>query len=460
MSAPKSVENIGTRRELFVDDFMLAEMSGGAVRRLHEPRPREIVLVHDCSWEGNTSGYHTFFQDGDKVRVYYRGSQHNDRMRNGSVAHQVTCMAESDDGIHFYKPALGVVKRDDAVRNNIVHDGPARHNFAPFKDSRPDCPPEERYKSLGGSKGLGGLFAYVSSDGIRWTQAAAEPVVTDGVFDSQNLAFWDGVRSEYRLYYRDFKDGGEGQPGRRDIKTAASTDFIHWSEGVWLEYTGAPDEQLYTNQVLPCPRAPHLLLGFPTRYLPDRGQITEGLLMSSRNGVVFQRWGEALMRPGPNLERWGNRCNYIWHGLIETPSDLPGAPNEWSLYSTEGYYEGAYNRVRRYAIRQDGFVSVNAPLAGGEMVTRPFVFDGQKLILNLATSAAGAVRVELQSPDGRAYPGFEIDQCEEIWGDSLDREVVWRDDTRPGRLSGQPVRMRVLLRDADLFSFRFAVDPA
>ena len=178
--------------------------------------------------------------------------------------------------------------------------------------------------------------------------------------------------------------------------------------------------------------------------------------MSSRDGIVFQRWGEALIRPGLNRERWGNRCNYVWHGIIETPSEVPGAPNEWSIYSTEGYYEGAMNHVRRFTVRMDGFVSVNAPLAGGEIVTRPLTFRGSRLELNVSTAAAGAMRVEIQTPEGRPVQGFAAADCEEIWGDAIERNVLWKDQPDLAALAGQPIRLRFTMNDADLYSFRFA----
>ncbi len=455
MSHPDIVFS-GCRRELFIDDFMVASLAGGARRVLHHPQPREIVLIHDRPWEGNTSAYLTFLHDGPKVRVYYRGSQLNPRLVGEAGDHEVTCMAESDDGINFRKPNLGLVSFQGSTANNIVHDGIGRHNFAPFIDPRPDCPSEEHYKALGGTDGL---FPFVSPDGIHWRQAAEKPVMIDGYFDSQNVAFWDAVRGEYRVYYRDWhvRDPSRTpQPSDlRDIKTATSPDFLNWTAGQWLDYPGSPVEQLYTNQVMPCPGAPHLLIGFPTRFLEERGQITEGLLMSSRDGVIFQRWGEALIRPGLNRQRWGNRSNYIWQGIIETASDLPGAPNEWSLYSTEGYYEGAMCQVRRFTVRRDGFVSVQAPLSGGELTTRPLTFGGSALSLNVSTAAAGEVRVEIQTPEGQPIEGFNAACCEAVWGDAVERKVTWKHQSDLGALAGRPVRVRFAMRDCDLYSFHF-----
>lgn len=442
---------IGKRLELFVDDSLIGELRDGARQLLHHPQAQEVVLTHDRPWEGNVSGYHTFLRDGERMRVYYRGAQLNDRIQPNVRRPEVTCLAQSDDGIHWERPVLGHVAFAGSRANNIVVDQQGTHNLAPFIDTNPKCPPDMRYKAFGSAKKpQHGLLPFTSPDGIHWSVASTEPVITDGKFDSQNIAFWDAVRGEYRAYYRDFRDGVRG------IKTATSSDFLNWTPGEWLQYTGAPEEQLYTNQVLPYFRAPHIFVGFPTRYLPDRGQITEGVFMSSRDGTQFHRWGEAFIRPGLNRDRWGNRCNYIWYGLIETASSLPGAPNELSLYSTEHYYEGSTNYVRRFTLRMDGFVSIHAPLSGGEIVTRPLTFSGEKLLLNVSTAAAGSARVEIQDESGNPVNGFSLQECDEFWGDTIEHTVTWNGNADVSTLVGKPVRVRFVLSDADLYSLRFA----
>ena len=72
-----------------------------------------------------------------------------------------------------------------------------------------------------------------------------------------------------------------------------------------------------------------------------------------------------------------------------------------------------------------------------------------------ATSAAGGLRVELQSKEGTALPGFSLSDCDELFGDTLDRAVSWNGRTDVSSLAGQPVRLRFELRDADLYSFQF-----
>jgi hypothetical protein len=406
---------------------------------------REVVIVHDEPWEGNTCGIHTVFRDGDVYRMYYRGWNHKGRH---ATHPPFVCYAESKDGIHWNKPALGLVEFDGSKQNNIISQGPDTRNFTPFKDANPDSADAARYKALGGI-GKPGIFAFRSADGIHWERMADSPVITDGKFDSQNLAFWDTVRCEYRVYFRDWRDG------IRDIKTATSKDFLHWSEALWLKYPGAKKEHLYTNQIQPYHRAPHLFIGFPSRYVPDRGELVEGLFMTSRDGRAFQRWQEAIIRPGLNVDRWHNRSNFVWWGLVETQSDLPGLDKELSLYTNERYYQGGGVKTRRYTYRPDGFVSVRAPFRGGSMLTRPLIFTGGKLLLNVSTSAAGSVRVEVQDSGGKPIDGYEASNCRDIYGDAIERTVKWRSGADVSRLQGKSIRLLFHLKDADIYAFRF-----
>ncbi|MBN1819051.1 MAG: hypothetical protein JW828_16955 [Sedimentisphaerales bacterium] len=446
--------DIGSRWELFVDSYLIQDMQGDIALHLHRPTPREVVLVHDKPWEGNTCGYHTIFQDGDLFRMYYRGWGHEDKTEK-QLHPALVCYAESRDGIRWTRPNLGLVEFNGSKENNIVWAGTGTHNFVPFKDANPACPPEARYKAVarGEDEYHTSLLAFQSPDGIHWKLMQPTPIITEGAFDSQNLAFWDSVTGRYRCYFRDFRDGV------RDIKTASSKDFIHWTKPVWLDYPGAPKQHLYTNQIQPYCRAPHLYLGFPTRYLPDRESLTEGLFMSSRDGIVFHRWSEAIIPPGRNRDKWHNRSNYIWLGMVETQSDLPGAGKELSLYSNERYYEGAGGKIRRYTCRIDGFVSLRAGFTGGRVITKPLLFAGDVLRMNFSTSAAGSVQVEIQDINGKAVPGFGLADCPEMYGDAIEKEVAWKSGGDVGTLAGRPIRIHFILRDADVFAFGFGKRP-
>ena len=146
--------DIAQRRELFVDRYLLERLTGNAALRLHNPQPREIVLVHDAPWEGSGSGYHSVFQDGNLYRMYYK-AYHLD-VSSGKLrsdAHPgFCCYAESDDGIRWRKPELNLVEFRGSKANNVVlATGPlGRVNLdaahpAIFKDDNPAAPDDARY---------------------------------------------------------------------------------------------------------------------------------------------------------------------------------------------------------------------------------------------------------------------------------------------------------------------------
>ena len=473
--------DIGSRLELLVDDHLIASRSPAAELRLHSPVPQEVVLETDAPWEGNASGYVTVFQDDDSYRMYYRGWHFTLDADSLERPHaEVVCLAESSDGVHWTKPDLGLVEFNGSRNNNIILDArddrsPAI-NFAPFKDPNPNAAPAARYKALANNRGYKGLFPLRSPDGIHWTPMHDEPVITQGYFDSLNLAFWDAERGQYRDYHRDFRHG-------RDIMTAVSPDFLDWSEPVFIDYRPGRIAELYTNQITPYFRAPHLFVGFPARYverpwsaaiedLPELAHrrlrasaqerygaaLTDGLFMSSRDGLTFNIWPEAFIRPGLRpQDNWIYGDNFQNWGLVTTRSQFAGAPDELSIYVSEGYWRGQGVSLRRYSLRVDGFVSLYAPLSGAEMVTKPIRFQGRNLHLNFSASAAGSVRVEiLHGQVDTAIEGFGLADCVELLGDDLERTVRWAQGADLSKLSGEPVRLRFALRDADLYAFRFA----
>jgi hypothetical protein len=177
--------------------------------------------------------------------------------------------------------------------------------------------------------------------------------------------------------------------------------------------------------------------------------------MTSRNGQTFHRWKEAIIPPGLNKDRWHNRSNYIWWGLVETESNLPGLNNELSLYTNERYYKTKGVKTRRYTYRLDGFVSVHAPFEGGSILTEPIIFEGRRLLLNVSTSAAGSVRVELQDARGKPIDGYEASNCINIYGDAIERTVQWKNGKDVSPLQDKSIRLLFHLKDADLYAFRF-----
>ncbi len=456
-SASDEPLQIGSRLEPFVDHFLIERMEGTALK-LHPPVDAGPAFAFDRPWEGKFCAYATILRDGERYRAYYRGAP--------EIGHtgEVTCVAESPDGIRWTKPELELFEVSGAKKNNVVLAGqpPFSHNFAPFIDNRPGVAAEQRYKALAGI-GRTGLVAFVSADGLRWRKLREEAVLRhpEPAFDSQNVAFWSEREGCYVSYFRTFHQGV------RWISRATSRDFLTWSPPVRMECGDVPLEHLYTNQTHAYFRAPHIYLAIAARFMPGRQVLTtrqaeaigadpryfkdcsDAVLMTTRGGGRYDRtFPEAFVRPAVGLENWTSRTNYPARGVV------PTSPAEMSLYVQHAYGQAGHE-LRRYVLRTDGFISVNAPYRGGEMITRPLLFTGRELVLNFATSAAGGIRVEIQDPSGRPLPGFTLADAVEQIGNEIERTVAWKSGTDLSALAGRAVRLRFVMKDADLYALRF-----
>ena len=98
--------NIGSRRELFVDDTLIEKLVSARLT-LHHPQAREVAMRFDKPWEGNTSGYPTVMRDGDLFKMIYRGHRMIWDSGKLQMSHSpVVCYAESRDGIIWTKPSV------------------------------------------------------------------------------------------------------------------------------------------------------------------------------------------------------------------------------------------------------------------------------------------------------------------------------------------------------------------
>ena len=454
--------DIGSRRELFVDYHLIGQLRGTRLK-LHVPRPGGVAIAYEKPWEDWYSFYTTILKDGDTYRMYYRC---------GLGAESYTCYAESRDGIRWTRPSFGLFEVQGSRENNVILD--SGRQFCPFIDGRAGVPAAERYKANMEAKG--GLLGYVSADGIRWKLVRDEAIVPRKLrnhFDSQNVMFWSEAEARYVLYCR------HSVGGRRAVARSTSRDFLNWTDPVLMTYsdTGAtvPSQHLYTNQTHPYFRAPHIYVALPGRFqarrrVLDEAQtaqlgtdpdfprdpdwrvrdISDGVLLTSRAGTTIYdfTFRESLVRPGIGLTNWTSRTNYPALGVVPTGSA------EMSFYVQRDYAQKTA-RLERMVLRTDGFSSVRAPYEGGEMVTRTLRFSGSELVINYATSAAGSLRVEIQDPGGSPIAGFSAADAVRIIGDQIERVVSWKGGSDLSRIAGKPVRLRFVMKDADLYSLRF-----
>lgn len=451
MPALFSPIDIDSDRQLFVDDFWIASATG-VERRLHQPLRREKVITAELPWEQGGVSYMVAFLDGERFRAWYRCNC--SMTPKEQIPMPLIGYAESEDGVYWNKPELGLLKFAGSKENNLVWTGPG-NNMAPFRDPTPNIPDGERYKAIVRQKEI---YALVSPDGLRWRLMQEEPILTETPFDSHNIAFYDSWRGEYIIYARGVAGEGNFKGGVRWIRRSTSPDFRTWSPLESIDAGDAPFEHLYTNACVQYERAPGTYLMFPSRFVPEREPVpswqygpgvSDIVFMSSRDGLRFDRsFMEAFVRPGPDLDNWHERGIYMERGILQT------SPEEISLYGMENWRMPTVC-IRRYSLRTDGFVSVRANYSGGTFTTRSFIFSGKELELNYSTSAVGFVKVEIQNESGEPLPDFSLDQSAEIFGDGIEGAVHWKSESDLSSLSGCPVRLRFELKDADLYAFRF-----
>ncbi len=477
--------DIGSRLELLVDDTLVDKLEGLAFK-LHSPRPAEVALTFDKPWEGSGNHYTSVFQDEDGYHMYYHSVSGRSNSASGKDWKSYTCYATSQDGVNWSRPSLGLYEFQGSKKNNIVFPGPFGSGdgvlLFPYPNTRPGAPREHRYLAPGArvQRTKDGevirLFLFASSDRVRWRQVSKTAIINGlgtkkpstyyppaNLLDSDHSLFWDTVSKRYILYIRDQRVLADTGERLRAVRRSTSTDLRNWSYPEWTHMKPSPPDQFYTFGARPYFRAPHMYLAFPMRYVRWRNAplpakykkqlgvgVSDTVFVSSRDGLHWdRRFLEAFIRPGLDPLKWTDRSNHTSMGLV------PTGPNEMSVYTLE-YFRLPVPRVRRQVMRIDGVASINAPYAGGRMTTRPLVFHGDRLLINASTSASGGVRVEILNPDGTAINRFSGDNALVFFGDSIKQEVRWDQGPDVSSLAGTPVRLRFLMKDADLYSFRFS----
>ncbi|MBE6778102.1 MAG: hypothetical protein E7541_01800 [Ruminococcaceae bacterium] len=494
---------IANRRECFFDDYLLDTQRTTATRQVHKPVRGPVLMVLDKPWEGNNVYFPCAIYAQGWWKLYYV-CQHGSERYVG--------YAESADGLHWERPDLGLVDFRGDTHNNFIlsmqqlkeFDFAGFDNMSVTYDDNPACPEDERYKMACMWYGHAALIMLMSSDGIHFTKSRV--LTDDGAFDSANRVFWSQAHQQYFCYFRGEHDQAPGgdvmdrsftdavanalydperflmrEPGdgtasfMRDVRVMTSPDGIRWTPQQLIKTTGN-DYQLYTNGVFPYPRAPHLLVAFPMRYVERKSwtpaydelcgredrlirmnkmarfglAISDGLFMCSRDGLQFTKYDEAILPPPPE-----NPNGFVYGdgqaapALIEVPAAIPGAESEYMLILRENFRSVVSpNQLVGYTIRKDGFVSLHAAGDPVEAVTKPFIYDGSRLYMNLQTSARGSVVVTLTGAEE------SVTSCA-MFGNATDKRIRFEDDGAVARLAGKPVTLTLQMTDCDVYAIRF-----
>lgn len=468
--------DVGSRKQLFIDDRFIAERSGVELVMNRPRRDGKVLLTTDQPWEkGRVVGvYSSVLKEDGKVKIWYdfRQPVSTDPWHDLRV-----CYAESSDGLNFIKPKLGLYEIDGSKENAVVLPG-LIGGCSVWID--PHSPPEQRYKNQAKVYPSAELHMHSSPDGIHWKKIARLNPGPGG-WDTQTVVFWDPNIERYVMYTRRWVRKNPELASYRTVRRLESDDLLHWeNEQVVMEAdeidlatyeTGTPQPPVdfYGADVFPYPDAEdvYIMLAQAFWHWHPRSS-TENLgpsgfdvrLAVSRDGKQFQRVGQR--KPFMATGREGTfDSRYVW----AMPHPVRMGDELWIYYvgsnrDHDGILDDAAGGVSRTGIgravlRLDGFVSADADYHGGQITTPLICFSGRRLELNVETSVGGAVHVELVDASNNPIAGFAKLDAVAVTGNSVRMPVRWKQGDDLSSLVGQPLRLRFYMRDCKLYSFQF-----
>jgi hypothetical protein len=479
LKTPPAVIPIDVGRQLLVDDFLVAATT---LRRTHhrpQYHPANPVLQPDRPWEGSGGRARAaVFSDG----VWYDPAERRFKMwywaasRPGVTWQTCTCYATSRDGIHWEKPALDVVPGT----NIVLEDEPGlRRNSSTVWLDLEDRDPQRRFKMfrvvsrqelVDGKQRLSHhMRLNVSADGIHWRVAGDSDSCGD-----RSTVFYNGLRKVWVFGLR------EGSPEvsrcRAYYESADPVAGLHWAaqrraKSLWvgadrldpdrsdLDLRRVPERpwdlvpsQLYN---LDCVAYESLLLGLFSLWRGHplaRPKICEVCVGYSRDGFHWTRPDRRAFCPvSENRDAWnwgnvqsaGGCCLVVGDRLYFYVGGVSGR---------RGNYHPDPSYVGLALLRRDGFTSLDAGPAEGQLTTRLVKFTGRHLFVNLEAST-GRLTAEVLDTADRPIAPFTRANCLPISADSTCVPLCWHGGDDLSVLAGRPVRFRFYLSDGRLYAF-------
>jgi hypothetical protein len=481
IAAPAEPIRIGSESQLFIDDHLIERMDG-LTRTLHQPVDvaTNPVIEPEQPWEHRRIPYGSVIYSAPekKFRCWYLGMNIYDsrpgfrgyRKEHHIPIHEAAsiCYAESDDGIHWRKPVLGLHEFRGSKKNNIVLPCPGTHFDSTSVIHTPHNPEhpwklisfiglwpyqKELIEKRWGDTKFGitrhGHYAWSSRDGIRWSPMNdGKPVLRA---HDRSMFWWD---SRQKLYVAAAKSNHQGKRAQRyawsrdAINWTITKDFIHLADE--RDHPGDQAEAAYgfnyANQYL----------GFSELRRERQGEATKinWELLSSRDGRHWERPLRQPFFPDAAPDTWRYQVLKIF---ANPPIERDGHlliyySGKTGLVPVETGYE-AFQALCVATLRKDGFVSLDAGPKPGELLTKPFVSPGNRLHLNLELSAGGSAAVEVQDQTGIPFPGYSLKDCNLIRTGRIGVPVKWTPGARLALPANQPIRLRIKIRKGSLYSF-------
>lgn len=445
LAAPPKVIPIDVGRQLFVDDFLIAETTLRRTYHAATYHDQNPILKPDRPWEMTQPNPTAMaFSDG----VWYDPQDRRFKMWYMSGYIAGTGYATSADGLHWEKPELDVVPGTNLVQKGSRDSGTVWLDHAAGQA-------QQRYKMSLWSGGA--LSLSTSPDGIHWSR----PVRTAGTGDRTTF-FYNPFRKRWIFSLR---AGIAGDPRVR--RSWEAEDFL--TGGDWKKLDDAPlwtsadnaDPQRDDLQTQPqlynldCVAYESLLLGLFTiwRGQPsNRAKPNEVCLGFSRDG--FHWWRPDRRAFIPVSERHGD---WNWGNVQSAGGGCLVMGDKLYFYvsgraGVRGARDSGVCSTGLATLRRDGFASLDAGASEGTLTTRPVQFQGKHPFVNVAGDE-GELRVEILDADGHVIAPFTRENCLPIRSDGTRQAVRWNGADDLTRVSGKPVRFRFLLRNGQLYSF-------
>lgn len=371
--------------------------------------------------------------------------------------------AESDNGLNWTRPKLGLYEWKGTRNNNIVWKG-----ITGKRASGPcllDVPEAERkgfrylmsYHTGGAGKGMNGIRVVGSHDGIHWDKSS-DSLLVELHSDTLNSIVYDPGIKKYVMYcrakhiYRTFKGS--------ILDTGASRRVARMTgPSIWEKWTTEPQNILIPDE-LDSAKKFNFFYGMPVRYHAgifwgslwpfkmNTDIVTE--LAFSRDGVQFKR-----LTSRPHLLALGE--NGSWDDGIVFGNNWIDVGDEWWFYYSA--YDGPHNdtKYRKPGVglaiaKKERLISLRGPRDGGVVITRQINWQGEKLLLN-GDARQGEIKVRISDAKRKVLDGFDYGDCLPFKSDHIQHEVRWKNKSIDS-LKGQIIRLEFFLQDADLFTFR------
>jgi len=438
---------LGSRKHLFIDESLVGSKSNIKLTCNSPYDRRKLNFGPDKSaWRASVMDV-----DG-KVYMYIPDGY-------GS-AEGLTRLRISHNGVDFKIPKLGAVEYQGSKDNEYVLAGvPLYGSF--FKDTRKHIDQAEKYKMTAWVANRG-IYMYMSPDGIHWqrNECCMLPLVSGGGAET----FWDDQRGVYVDFIKrdaSFKTKAFGGGGRRACIFETTNPYITWPfkplEKPYYEGWPMPavtgegpvifgpnnNGQVYRTRAIKYPWAPDVYLAFVWRYFSgdQHRQVDLGV---SRDGINWKLFADEKWYLEP--EEYEEVLSL--YGLIRRNDEI------WQYFDYGGAHGGDKKRVyARLTQRLDGFVSLDAGAKVGTILTKPLVFEGSKLVLNIKCDQTA--KIAITDENGAEIPGFGISNCQPIKGDHIRKTVSWDIGSDVNKLAGKTVRVKFQMLQGKLFAMQF-----